>query len=218
MRVALFLLLAGAALADTSLPRRDIVETAWRKGDWQFVTNDPFIVEEDAGAVLALQITGNGESCAIRRRLFDLRPPMRVRLRMRWTEQAKGTAHPSAHILLDPPALDHDWWKSPMTGGAWTGEQRVWLFHFATHDHWRQVGMCTNLEAAPGRHKFSIAEDVWTTLQMTLEKDSITIAADGNKIATTTVDLATTRRFAVGFGDQTSTRVELDELQVLPGR
>jgi hypothetical protein len=214
----LALFLSGVAGADTSPRRPGGVERRWSKGDWQFVTNDPFVVQEEAGDVLALQIKGYGESCAIRKRAWPLQFPCRVIFRMRWTENAYGNAYPSAHLLFDPPAHTDEWWKCPFVGGAWAGNKPVYLFHFATDAGWRRVGMSQNLESAAAGHEYGPPKGQWLAVLFVLERDKVVVSVDGKEVARTEVDLSGYRTFSPGFGDQTSTRVELDELRVLPGR
>jgi|GEM_PF-5649990 len=190
------------------------IERSWRSGEWVFVTNDPFLTKEDSGSVVALQISGRGESCAIRRRLFPLKKNTCVALRIRWTEAPFGHAYPSVHLFFDPPPLTHAWWRNPMEGNQWSGTAPVFLFHFATDPGWRQYGMSRKIESSDWRHHYSSAKNEWIDLRFTISSRAIDVSADGKEVAQFHTPLSGYRTFAIGIGDQTSTRVELDELRV----
>jgi hypothetical protein len=213
MRAACLALL----LLDVS-PSGDIVETTWAERDWTAATNDEFEVRELRGGVVALQIKGGGEACLIRRRILPLRLPVEVTFRMRWTECAHGNAYPSAHVIFDPPALDDEWWKQPVSppagGGPWSGGRSTFLFHFATDPGWRKVGFTNTVENAAALHEYSPPQKQWLEIRIRLEKGRAVVTADGREVASSEGNVSAHKTFTVAIGDQTSTRVELDELRV----
>jgi hypothetical protein len=204
-----------ALLADVS-PRTDGgLERRWREGDWVIASNDPLKSSTTSGDVVGLQIAGRGESCMIRRARHRLRFPTRVAFRIRWTEAGFTHAYPSVHVLLDPPALDDAWWEKPIGNpawGRWSAGLKVFVFHYSNDGSWRQHGVSDAVESADGHHDYSSAKGEWARIEIRLEADRIEVHADGKKVAETKADLSAVRHFTFGFGDQTSTRVEVDEV------
>jgi hypothetical protein len=221
-RVGVVLLLAGAAFADTSPPSRAIVETRWPDGALVIASNDKLTVKEGTGDTPAVCIAGGGESCILRRARFTLRLPCRVRFRLRWTEAQYGNAYPSAHVVFDPPDVKDAWWDEPIAGGpgagTWAGDRTSVLFHFATDANWRRCGLSTSLEQGPQRHAYSPPKGGWIALELSLEASRVTVRADGKDVAAFDADLRSFKTFTWAVGDQTSTRVELDEVRILPGK
>ena len=211
-------LLAAPALADTSGGQGGFAESRWHKGDWVSSTNDPFVFEKTDGDIVSVQIKGGGEGVLLRREIFPLRTPLQVVYRIRWTEAPYGNAYPSVNILFDPPALNDEWWKKPVgepAGGAsWSGGVVGFVFHYATDPGWRRTGVSGNIENGPGRHDYSSARGQWVELRVALDANKITVSADGVKVSESAADLSKFKTFIIGFGDQTSTRVELDALRI----
>lgn len=214
MRATLLLLLL---VPDTSGASLDVVERRWGEKDWILANNDAIVVDERAGDVVALQIKGGGESALIRRTPHRLTFPTTIAWRIRWTEAAYGDAFPSVHVLFDLPEPKDDWWKGPLGppgGGSWQKGVKSFLFHFSTNAGWRQYGICSNPESGTARHDFIPKKGEWIDLRVTLAKDKVTVFKGRDKICEGAADLSAFKTFHVAFGDQTSTRVELDELRV----
>jgi len=76
------------------------------------------------------------------------------------------------------------------------------------------LGICSNPESGTAHHEFSPKKGEWIDLRVTLAKDKVTVSKGRDKIAECAADLSAFKTFHVAFGDQTSTRVELDELRV----
>jgi hypothetical protein len=214
----LLLLLCVPGFADTSGGQGGFVESRWHKGDWVASTNDPFIFEKTDGDVVSLQIKGGGEGVLLRREIFPLRAPVQVVYRIRWSEAQYGNAYPSVNIVFDPPPLKDDWWKKPVgepAGGAcWSGGVVGFVFHYATDPGWRRAGLSDNIESGPERHAYSSPRGKWVELRVALDTTKVTVTADGVKVVESPADLSKFKTFAVAFGDQTSTRVELDALRI----
>ena len=213
-------LLLPLVLFDTSPRTPGATESWWREGDWVIASNDPLKSSTVKGDIVGFQMTARGESCMFRKRRLPLQLPCRLTYKIRWTEAQFGAAYPSVHVIFDPPALDDDWWKKPIgnpTWGRWSKAQPTFLFHFSTDASWRQFGLTDAIESADARHEYSPPQNQWIKLQITLGKEKIVVAADGKKIAECAADLKAYKTFTFGFGDQTSTRVEVDDVSVLPG-
>ena len=219
-RLMRFLLLAPLLLFDTSGRPAGFTESWWREGDWVIASNDPLKSSTTKGDVVGLQITRRGESCMFRKCRLPLHLPSRVTYKIRWTEAPLGAAYPSVHLIFDPPAFDDQWWKKPIgnpTWGRWSKAQPTFLFHFATDGSWRQFGMTDAIESADNRHEYSPPQNQWIKLVLALSKEAIVVSADGKKVAECAADLSKFKTFTFGFGDQASTRVEVDEVRVTPG-
>lgn len=201
--------LLSLLLADAAPRNGSFRETRWVKGDFVAATNDLVDRLTDSGDVVGIRIRDRGESCLIRRRAFPLRPPCRLRFRMKWSDAKFGAAYPSVHVLLNPPAPDQGWWKKPIEGGRWSGQLRTFLFHFSTDHNWRVYGPTEALESAGGRHLFSPAENRWIDIEIKLDGKYADVFVDGKEVAGCELDLKGTSTFTYGIGDQTSTFVEL---------
>lgn len=212
-----FLLWALVLCPDTGRPRPSIVETRW------FVTDFVAAGNEDQektmkGEVLSIRTSGYGESCLLRLRRFGFRQGTRVSAKMRWTECGRGVEFPSLNLVFDPPALGDVWWNHPIEGGPgagkWAGGRKGFVFHFSGTDDWKRFGVSGSLEDAPHRHKYSAPRNQWVRIEIVLERKRVTVYADGVKVAECDADLSERKTFAFAFGDQTMTRVELDEFRI----
>lgn len=220
-RIALLVLLASIAAADTSHRPSTLSESSWRAADFAAATNDPWTELVTDGGVASLKITGHGESCLLRRRRIPFADGLRIAFRVRVSQPAKGSAYPSLHVVLDPPALDDPWWALIAGDGfqqrRWPGGVRVFLFHFPdTNLNWSQMGVSGELESGPHRHQYVPALDRWIWLEVRFLRGEAIVSADDREVAHCPADLTGVRTVAWGVGDQTSTRVELDAVRIRP--
>jgi len=214
------LLLAGTP-AEAGLDASDRCvwhrETRWKAGDFVPSTNDTLEICRLEGDRPAVRIAGRGESCALRRARYRLSLPMRVSVRIRWSEPRFESAYPTAHLVWDPPEISDGWWERPMVGesgmGQWNGGRQGYLFHFpSASSGYSQHGVSERLETADGRHSFRSTEGEWTRLDFDLDRQGIIVRSGEADVARCGARLGEVRWFTLGFGDQTSTLVELDEI------
>jgi len=153
------LLLAGTP-AEAGLDASDRCvwhrETRWKAGDFVPSTNDTLEICRLEGDRPAVRIAGRGESCALRRARYRLSLPMRVSVRIRWSEPRFESAYPTAHLVWDPPEISDGWWERPMVGesgmGQWNGGRQGYLFHFpSASSGYSQHGVSERLETAECR-------------------------------------------------------------------
>ena len=211
----LVLAFLAAAMADVS-PRGDSFrESRWIHGDFVAAANDPIATLVDKGETVGIKITGIGESCLLRRMSFPFRLPSRFRFRIRWTDSDRGNAYPSVHLVLDPPPLDHPWWKGPITEhvGRWRDGIQNFLFHFSTDREWKHIGVSNWLETADRRHEYSPPKDRWIDVEIRLEATRGKVFVNGVKVGEAEANLGRFKTFTYGIGDQSSTFVELDEFR-----
>jgi len=219
MRIAVACLLALLTF-DATPKGGSLRETRWKRGDFAAITNDTIDRAVEEGETVGIRIDGRGESCLLRRRAYPLRLPCRIHFRVRWSEAQHGAAYPSLHLMFNPPASDHNWWKAPITpaGGQWTDLRQTFLFHFSTDAAWQVFGMTDRFESAFGRHSYTAAEKTWVNFEIKLDGKTATVSAGGKEVGSCKADLRGCTTFTYGIGDQTSTFVELDEFACFEGR
>ena len=207
-------------LADATPKGGDFRETLWSPGDFVAIANQPLDRLVESGHAVGLQISGQGESCLLRRRTYPLRLPCRLKFRVRWTDAKFDHAFPTVHVVFDPPPTTADWWKHPTThnGSHWGDGRQTFLFHFATRPDFRRIGMTSELESAHGRHGYCSEKGARIDLEIRLDARTTAVFADGRKVAECEADLRGFKSFTYGIGDQTSTFVELDEFCCVEGR
>lgn len=195
-------------------------EGRWTQGDFLAIANQPLDRLVESGPTVGLQISGQGESCLLRRRTYPLRLPCRLKFRVRWTEAKFDHAFPSVHVVFDPPPTTAEWWKNPTTrnGSLWSDDRKTFLFHFATRPDFRRLGITTELESASEFHRYSSEKGEWVDLEFQLDARMTVVSAQGRKVAECVADLRGYKSFTFGIGDQTSTFVELDEFLCEPRR
>lgn len=207
-------------LADVTPRGGTFRETQWNKGDFVAIANQPLDRLVESGQAVGLQISGQGESCLLRRRVYPLRLPGRLKFRVRWTEAKFDHAFPSVHVVFDPPPTTHEWWSRPTTrnGSLWSDDRKTFLFHFATRPDFQRLGMTTELESASGFHRYCSEKGDWVDLEIRLTARTASVFAKGRLVANCGAELGGFKSFTYGIGDQTSTFVELDEFSCEAGR
>src|SRR6266850_2797585 len=155
----LLLLLA----ADVSPKGGGFRETRWKGGDFVAAANEPLDRVVEGGETVGLKISGLGESCLLRKRIYPMRLPCRFAFRVRWTDKKFQDAFPSVHVVLDPPEIHSEWWEAPITDhvGRWRDGVRNFLVHFSTNPDWRYAGLSTDLETSDRKHEFSPPKGEW---------------------------------------------------------
>lgn len=219
MRFAALSFLALFA-ADVTPKGSNVWETRWSKGDFVAISNQSLDRLVEFGQSVGLQISGQGESCLLRRRVYTLRLPCRLKFRVRWTESKFEHAFPSVHVVFNPPPTAHEWWSRPTTrnGSLWSEDRKTFLFHFATRPDFQRLGITTELESATGTHRYCSEKGVWVDLEIRLTDRAASVFAKGQLVATYGSDFSAFKSYTFGIGDQTSTFVELDEFGCEAGR
>jgi len=188
-------------------------------------TGGSWVLKDGEGDIIGVEISNSLESIALlkKRIAVDTSKPLTVEYKVRF-DFRESNSHATVNIFLDPPA-EEGWWNDPVEtaeSGPINCDVLNFLHSFGPcSTHGGKVGVSANVEGSydlPGKSAPYPEDGEWVTVHVKMNETGFEVVSEGEKgyyrEESYSYDLSGVKNIGLGFGDQWTTKVEVDYIKV----